>query len=785
MTSDESSTTDSDSTSDLNRLSCEELLGQAASEYFEEIAAGQSPDIEAYAKRYPTVASHIRRTFPAMQFVRDTKVHASDHVEVELPQECLGDFRILREIGRGGMGIVYEAEQLSMARRVALKVLPCAGLVNEIRLQRFQNEVRAVAALDHPHIVSVYYVGQERGIHFYAMQLIRGSNLSEVIASLRRLTSLQPEYDLDGDSLSEAVSLSGDAAKEVTSARNDAKQQFAAPPTPASGSAARTPLGGSSSTRREYFRSVAELGIQAAGALQHAHELGVVHRDIKPGNLMIDGATKLYVTDFGLARVESHAGITMSGDMLGTLRYMAPEQALAIRVEVDHRADVYSLGITLYELIALTPAYPEMDRKRLLKQIAFEDPLRLSKLVPTVPPELETIIVKAISKDMEDRYQSAGELADDLRNFLENRPISAKRVTIPQRINKWIRRNPSYSFILMATLLLISLVLSVSSALISQARNQSDALGYVNSMWVGFAAWTGSDLAQVYSALLENIPDSPTKSDYRDIAWYLLASICERMKSTVLTETSGPWCVSADGRVLASYAHGRLSIINLMNRETIGQVELTVDTKAVAISPNGTQVLIAGDNGVWSYDTTNKRLDQISVRPAYLVAVSPNTSSYASLGQDDVLEYWSADAPRDLTEVKVFEIAHKELDVRLLTFAPDSQRIILVRAANQEGVIVWNTVTRERQVVDVDTWALDLRHVCLVNSEYLLVGSPRELTPVRITTDESPTTPFPALPLRTVQACCVSPDGRRLALSVWKGLELWDLEHDEPQLLWQ
>lgn len=286
-------------------------------------------------------------------------------------------FRILRQIGRGGMGIVYEAEQISMKRRVALKVLPLAGLVDELKIRRFQNEVRAVAALNHPHIVPVYMVGEERGVHYYAMQLIRGPSLSEAISSLRLVRD--EGQGLDGASVGRITSLgSVDGGAEVdgvADAACDASAELVegdfqqdtrpeAVETVAQDDHSTIPH----SSRGEYFRSVAALGIQAATALQHAHDQGIIHRDIKPANLLLDRSAKLYLTDFGLARIESDVGVTMTGDLIGTLRYMAPEQALAKRVVVDHRADIYSLAATLYELLTLRPAYLVEDRQQLLRR---------------------------------------------------------------------------------------------------------------------------------------------------------------------------------------------------------------------------------------------------------------------------------------------------------------------------------------------------------------------------------------------------------------------------------
>ena len=185
----------------------------------------------------------------------------------------------------------------------------------------------------------------------------------------------------------------------------------------------------SSTRNRAYFRNVARLGIEAAEALEHAHQEGIIHRDIKPANLMVDAKGNLWVTDFGLARLQSDSGLTITGDLLGTLRYMSPEQALGKRVLIDGRTDIYSLGATLYELLTLQPAFDGRDRQELLRRIADEEPRSPRKLNGSVPRELETILLKALSKEPESRYATARELADDLRRFLENKPIKAKRPT--------------------------------------------------------------------------------------------------------------------------------------------------------------------------------------------------------------------------------------------------------------------------------------------------------------------------------------------------------------------
>lgn len=434
--------------------SVEELLGEVANEFFQQLEQGHRPKVEEYAQKHPEIAEQIRLTFPALELVGNALSSSDDAMlgaaaADRVGQLRLGDFQMVRELGRGGMGVVYEARQISMGRQVALKILPFAALADEMPLRRFKNEVRAVATLDHPNIVTVYSIGEESGVHYYAMQLIRGRSLAETIEQLAKLkNSPQP---VDGDSISQLLdscdSSSASAASSgtqtqklgttvegETEAAGDVKTTDPEMQAALSTLSATVPL-------PEFYRSAAKLGIQAASALAHAHENGVLHRDIKPANLLLDACGNVYLTDFGLARIEADAGMTMTGQLIGTLRYMSPEQALAKRGVIDHRSDIYSLGMTLYELLALRPAFGSTSRQEILAQIAFEEPAKLRRLVRSIPAELETIIAKAIEKMPEDRYASAAELADDLRAFLDDRPITARPPTLVQRLGKWSRRN--------------------------------------------------------------------------------------------------------------------------------------------------------------------------------------------------------------------------------------------------------------------------------------------------------------------------------------------------------
>jgi serine/threonine protein kinase/tetratricopeptide (TPR) repeat protein len=370
------------------------------------------------------------------------------------------------------MGVVYEAEQISLGRRVALKVLPFAATLDPRQLQRFKNEAHAAACLQHQHIVPVHFVGYERGVHYYAMQYIDGQPLNAVIRQLRQQSGQETAAPPSADE-----SPAADDGPPEMEATTPYLLSPAPPGLSAAETAAQAGLTMEVSVRTAgYFRSVARLGEQAALALQHAHDMGIIHRDVKPGNLLLDGRGNLWVTDFGLARVQVEASLTLTGDLVGTVRYMSPEQALAKRVAIDHRTDIYSVGATLYELLTLHPAFNGGDRQELLRQITFEEPRSPRRLNKAIPAELETIVLKALEKNPADRYATAKELADDLRRFLEDKPIRARRPTLRQWLMKWGRRHLGVVTTAVAALVLAVVVLAFSTAWVwqeNQAKNSA------------------------------------------------------------------------------------------------------------------------------------------------------------------------------------------------------------------------------------------------------------------------------------------------------------------------
>jgi serine/threonine protein kinase/WD40 repeat protein len=439
---------------------------ELAQEFLARFRRGERPALTEYVSRYPALAEDIRELFPALVMMEEARPRSgppfgpcSDRVTGDgRPPERLGDYRVIHEVGRGGMGIVYEAEQESLGRHVALKVLPFSMALDPHCLLRFRREARAAARLHHTNIVPVYDVGQHEGVHYYAMQFIHGRGLDQVIAELSHLREKTNGATSHFEAAAKPISAEATAAASMLSGQfeqpdsgpsveplvdtvglaEQEKEQGSGAVGDSPYSALSKQSDASGQSNFQYYRSVARIGVQVADALSYAHGQRVMHRDIKPANLLLDARGTVWVTDFGLAKGDGD-DITRSGTLVGTLRYMAPERLLG---RADPRSDIYSLGLTLYELLALRPAFPESDRVVLMRRINNWEPPPIHKFDPHVPRDLETVILKAQAKEPSHRYQSAEELADDLRRFLSDRPIRARRVRAAERMWRWCRRNP-------------------------------------------------------------------------------------------------------------------------------------------------------------------------------------------------------------------------------------------------------------------------------------------------------------------------------------------------------
>ncbi len=424
-----------------------------ATEFIENFRDGVAPPIEGYIERYPHLANEINELFPmiaALETMKKQDDLATARSATSRPMHLseLGDFKIVKEIGRGGMGVVYQAFQESLDRHVALKVLPKASLLDAELLKRFRQEARMAARLHHSNIVSLYGMGEHDGYHFLVMELVDGESLDTVIGWLKRKdsdvqTQIQDRPGENQSKLSEPHPWERDRLQRV-------------------GSSLQSP------SKKLDWHAVARLARDAAASLQYAFDQGVLHRDIKPANLLLDVDGRVWISDFGLAQplaAELHSTGQHSG---GTPRYFPPE---AVDGERDHSSDVYSLGLTIYELLTLTPAFTESTPEETVARVeGSRRPVAPAVVDSSIPEDIEAIVLKSIENDTAARYETAGHLAADLDRFIEGFPVEARPVGAITHGVKWCQRNP-----LTASLLGVVGSLLLMMALISSA-------GYVNAL---------------------------------------------------------------------------------------------------------------------------------------------------------------------------------------------------------------------------------------------------------------------------------------------------------------
>ena len=381
-------------------------LERLAAQFIEEQRTGRYVTIDSYANKFPEIADQIRELFPTVLKMEQLRIGRSgkrsdgriDSGPSKLKQ--LGDFLIVGELGRGGMGVVYEAVQQSLERRVALKILP-KHVFRDNRLDDFLAEAKVSAKLHHTNIVPIYGVGRQDGVNYYVMQLIEGVSLDIFVARVE-------EHDFP---------------EQLSPMR------------------------------------VAEIGRQVALALSYAHQQGTLHRDIKPGNLLQDDQGNIWVADFGLAfnEPESTDGTVQ---VSGTLRYLPPERFSG---SYDERSDIFSLGITLIELLTGRPAYDAGSQEELLNNIQSGAIGGLQRMGNAVPKDLRVILARATDSNSANRFQTAADLADDLDNFLHGRPIVSRRFSKMERAWRWAKCNPSLASMSAVAILLLMTVTAVTS----------------------------------------------------------------------------------------------------------------------------------------------------------------------------------------------------------------------------------------------------------------------------------------------------------------------------------
>ncbi len=602
-------------------------IDDIAEQYLKQIRNGESVSIEEIVSVNNDIAEPLREVLETLHFVNQRKEREHKN---RLPD--LADFEIIRQIGAGGMGIVYKAKQRSLGRFVALKIVPQLMLGNELAIRRFELEARTAAQLQHPNIVPVFDVGNANGVYYYSMQLISGCGLDRIIASMHR-----QRQDADSTQQSRSTSTVLVLPNDVSEGNSSEFEvdEFAR------GSQRLTATEEVSKTRQpNYYLQIAEIGRDVANALAHSHNRGVIHRDIKPSNLLIDHVGHVWVTDFGLAKTED-SDLTRTGDVVGTLRFMAPERINGL---CDRRSDIYSLGMTLYELLALQPAFSGGSQLSIVKRIRDEEPKTLRSIDAGVPRDLQTIVEKAIHKEPSLRYQSADQMADDLELFLKGLPIKARRVGTTERVWRWGLRNRAVasSLILIVLLVLLGLVGSSVAAIrfrsmaikqtqlknkaerAEQQQRQSADLAkkmskenrrhlYNAEMKLAVEASTQpTGLANLRELLHHWIPDNQDsmgelEEDLRGFEWYWLQAIAERPVTKIIDsdDSSKIGLHPVLPRLYVGYGHV-VQIIDWMEGKEVISIQFGSDISAVAYSNRGDRIAVVGQDGrVNIYDAEN------------------------------------------------------------------------------------------------------------------------------------------------------------------------------------
>lgn len=432
----------------------DDLLEEIAEHYLDSFRKGNPPPFSYYVRKCPSLEAEIVDLLKSLKSIErfgERETNRKNAVEREHSSrnspalDSLGDFEIVRQIGRGGMGTVYLAADKVLDRKVALKVLDVPSKKKSDRLERFQREARLASRLHHTNIVPVFGVGSEKQYFYYAMQFINGVDVRQIIDALKDSSTGAKDFSVNLFEHAERMIGAHDESNfEAAGSTIDGRLS-------SSGSFGQMFLDDADSTvdtmpkSQSYWMSVARIGAQVADALAYAHTNGIVHRDVKPSNLLMDSNGTVWVTDFGLAKFSEDEDLTQTDDVLGTLRYMAPEQ---LSGKHSASSDIYSLGVTLYELMTLRPACDATDYATLLtqkKEAAFKIPHEIDSRVPR---DLETIVLKAMHPDAPGRYETAADFAEDLRSFLADRPIQARRSTYIERAVRWCRKNKQVAALL-------------------------------------------------------------------------------------------------------------------------------------------------------------------------------------------------------------------------------------------------------------------------------------------------------------------------------------------------
>jgi serine/threonine protein kinase len=744
------------------------LLEQLAEEFVERHRRGERPPLSEYADRHPDLAAEIGDLFPALVQIERLKPAAGDLTGAFVPEsgradghtpERLGEYRILRQVGSGGMGVVYEAEQESLGRHVALKVLPRQALLKATYRERFRREAKAAAKLHHTNIVPVFGVGECDGTHYYAMQFIRGEGLDKVLRDLRLLRAAPgvPPTVVDPfeGSVAQGLLTGRFAAPAAAPAEEPPARSSPSLPTAADGAHGSSTLS-AGGAEGDYFRGIGRVAVQVADALAYAHRQGILHRDIKPSNLLLDQQGTVWITDFGLAKAEGADDLTQVGDIVGTLRYMAPERFEGRSLP---QSDVYALGVTLYELLTLRPAFDNTNRARLVDQVLHEPPVPPRKLDPRIPRDLETVVLRCLAKDPAERYTSAEVLAEDVRRFLADRPILARRSSLAERTWRWCRRNPAVAAL---TALMVTMLVAVAvGSTVTAVRIAADGRALANARDEADRNAAGVEQArQKEAGQRKRAEEIAAESRQR------LARLCLANGERLRDDGDGLGALVWFAEALKDDAADR-------RREDTHRVRLAT---ALRHSPRLLQF--------WTFD-----------QPVYHVEFSPDGRSLAVTSGN--LHYVApargeARVYDTVTGKEVFPTLKHPVPVYHASFSPDGRRLVTAWGGNVEagprmmrgagGARVWDARTGKplTRALEHETWVRqatfspDGRHLIT------LYGAYNTFSGAQVWDLATGKPAGPAVKPNRVYHLALDPSVQRLAVGSWMDAQILDLFTGAP-----